>query len=25
MVTELTPVQQQVIELLGLSPDEYGR
>jgi hypothetical protein len=25
MVTELTPVQRQVIELLGLSPDEYGR
>jgi len=25
MVTELTPVQDQVIELLGLSPDEYGR
>jgi transposase len=24
MVTELTPVQRQVIELLGLSPDEYG-
>jgi len=25
MVTKLTPVQRQVIELLGLSPDEYGR
>jgi transposase len=25
MVTELTPVQRQVIELLGLSPDEYGQ
>jgi transposase len=25
MVTELTPVQERVIELLGLSPDEYGR
>ena len=24
MVTELTPVQRQVVELLGLSPDEYG-
>jgi transposase len=24
MVTELTPVQRQVIELIGLSPDEYG-
>jgi len=24
MVTELTPVQRQVIELLGLSPDSYG-
>lgn len=25
MVTELTPVQRQVIKLLGLSPDQYGR
>lgn len=25
MVTELTPVQSHVIELLGLKPDEYGR
>jgi transposase len=25
MVTELTPVQRQVIKLLGLSPEEYGR
>ena len=25
MVTELTPVQRQIIELLGLSPEEYGR
>lgn len=25
MVTELTPVQRRVIELLGLPPDEYGR
>ncbi|MGH9610084.1 MAG: IS1634 family transposase [Candidatus Acidiferrales bacterium] len=24
MITELTPVQRQVIELLGLSPDTYG-
>lgn len=24
MVTELTAVQRQVVELLGLSPDEYG-
>jgi len=24
MVTELTPVQRQVLELLGLSPDSYG-
>jgi len=24
MVTELTPVQRRVIELLGLSPDRYG-
>jgi transposase len=24
MVTELTPVQRRVIELLGLPPDEYG-
>jgi hypothetical protein len=25
MVTELTPVQRQIIELLGLKPDDYGR
>ena len=25
MVTELTPVQRQVLELLGLSPDSYGQ
>ena len=25
MVTDLTPVQRQIIELLGLSPDDYGR
>ncbi len=25
MVTELTTAQHQVIELLGMSPDEYGR
>jgi transposase len=25
MVTTLTPVQRQVIQLLGLSPDDYGR
>jgi transposase len=24
MITELTPVQRQVLELLGLSPDTYG-
>ena len=24
MVTELTPVQRRVLELLGLSPDSYG-
>lgn len=24
MVTELTPVQRQVIELLGLSAESYG-
>jgi transposase len=25
MVTELTPVQHQIVELLGLSPETYGR
>ena len=25
MVTELTPVQRQIVELFGLSPDSYGR
>jgi len=25
LVTELTPVQRQIIELLGLSPDSYGQ
>ena len=25
LVTELTPLQRQIIQLLGLSPDEYGR
>ena len=25
MVTDLTPLQRQIIELLGLSPDDYGR
>jgi len=25
MVTELTPVQRRIVELLGLSPDIYGR
>ncbi len=25
MVTELTPVQRQIVELLGLSPETYGR
>jgi transposase len=24
MVTELTPVQRQIVELLGISPDSYG-
>jgi len=24
MVTELTPVQRQVVTLLGLDPDSYG-
>jgi hypothetical protein len=25
MITELTPVQRQVVTLLGLDPDSYGR
>ena len=25
MVTELTPVQRQILELLGMPTDEYGR